>query len=436
VVEAITAAEGLRVAHEALPALVLLDWRLPDQDGFHTLEQLKAQYPAVEVIMLTAYGSPQMAVRAIKSGALDFVPKSGDLEDLLVAVRSALETIRQREDQARLTAEQYRGLILGKSRAIQEIHEHIHTAARSTVPVLITGETGTGKELVARAITMGSERHGQPFVTVDCTTLSRELLESELFGHERGAFTGAHRQKPGRVELADHGTLFLDEIGELDPVLQSKLLGVLERKEFFRVGGTAPVRVDVRIIAATNRDLRQEVQANRFRADLFYRLLVLHIHLPPLRERREDIPILTEHFLSRVAQELRKPLVGVTDEVLECFLAYPWPGNVRELSNTIQRMAIFERGSRLSLAVLPQELRSALTGSTLTPDPPQAEATPTNLSLEEATAQFRRQFIERVLRAHQGNVSAAAQALKINRTHLYKLLKQLGFSVDRPTHQA
>lgn len=428
VLEAGTGAEGVRIVADASPAIVLLDWQLPDQDGLQTLRQMKELGAQAEVIMLTAFVSPKLAVQAIKGGAFDLVSKSADPEEIFVAVRCALEAVSQRRRTAGLSAEQYRGLMLGNSQQMQVIHHQIHEAARTNASVLITGETGTGKELAARAVVSGSERRSRPFVTVDCTTLGRELVESELFGHERGAFTGANQRKPGLVELAHQGTLFLDEIGELEPPLQAKLLRMLERKEFFRVGGVTPVTVDVRVIAATNRNLPNEIKAGRFRSDLFYRLHVVGIHLPPLRERREDIPILAEHFLSRFARELRKPIRGFTEAVLECFLEYQWPGNVRELENTIQRMAIFERSPMIGLAVLPQEIKAASASERSLIAPSEWLGGTGLLSLEEATGRFRRQFIEGVLRSHGGRVEEAAQALKINRTHLYKLLKQLGLS--------
>jgi DNA-binding NtrC family response regulator len=415
-----------------VPALILLDWQLPDLDGREVLKQLKRLEIDGEVIMLTAFASPKLAVQAIKDGAFDFVAKEAALDELLVTVRCALEACAERAKAVSLTSEQYRGLILGNSPQIRVVHEQIHSAARTGAAVLITGETGTGKELAARAIVAGSERQSQPFVTVDCTTLSRDLVESELFGHERGAFTGAHQRKRGRIEVADQGTLFLDEIGELELPLQAKLLRMLERKEFFRVGGVAPVTVDVRVLAATNRSLHEEVRAGRFRRDLFYRLNVLCLHLPPLRERREDIPLLAEHFLARFARELRKPIRGFSDDVMEGLLRYQWPGNVRELENTIQRMVIFERGSLLARTVLPQEIICAEKGAGVLPDPLPAPdwLAAGSLPLEEATRRFRRWYVQRTLQASGAKVEAAAQALKVNRTHFYKLLKSLGLAPD------
>jgi DNA-binding NtrC family response regulator len=329
---------------------------------------------------------------------------------------------------AHLSAEQYRGLILGNSEQIRLIHHQIGEAARTNASVLITGETGTGKELAARAIVAGSDRHSGPFVTVDCTTLGRELIESELFGHERGAFTSAYQRKCGRVELAHRGTLFLDEIGELEWPLQAKLLRLLEQKEFLRIGGVMPIKVNVRIIAATNRNLAEEIRAGRFRADLFYRLHVVGIHLPPLRERGEDILLLAEHFLSHFARELRKPIRGFSEEVIEFLLRYQWPGNVRELENTIQRMVIFERGPSLSIDVLPREVRLISSGEgrpTGEVEIPEVSRGSGALSLDEATWLFRRQYVDQVLQAHAGEVNAAAQALNVNRTHLYKLIRLL-----------
>jgi DNA-binding NtrC family response regulator len=431
VLGAASGSEAIRMAADCSPALVLLDWQLPDQNGGDVLKQIKRLRIGGEVIMLTAFASPKLAVQAIKDGAFDFVAKEADPDELLVTVRCALEARAQRERAVSLSAEQYRGLILGNSPQIRLVHERIHQAAGAGAPVLITGETGTGKELVARAIVAGSERRSHQFVTVDCTTLARDLVESELFGHERGAFTGAQQRKRGRVELADQGTLFLDEIGELELSLQAKLLRVLERKEFFRVGGVAPVTVDVRVIAATNRNLHEEVRAGRFRRDLFYRLNVVHLHLQPLRERPEDIPLLAEHFLNRFARELRKPIHGFSEDVMECFLQYQWPGNVRELENTIQRMVIFAHGSSITTAVLPQEITSIRFANASSPYSEEHNRLATDsVSLEEATRRFRRWYVQRALLAHGAKAEGAAQALKVNRTHFYKLLKSLGLRLE------
>jgi DNA-binding NtrC family response regulator len=430
VLEAADATSGIRMVEEAEPALVLLDWRLPDHDGLVALKRIKQLRPATVVVIQTAYESTALTVQAVKEGAFDFVRKSASMEELLVAVRRALDVVDQQRVSTQLSAERYRGLILGNNPHIRVLHDQISDAAQTNAAVLITGETGTGKELVARAIVTGSLRHARPFVILDCTTLGRELVESELFGHERGAFTGAHQRKQGRIELADGGTLFLDEIGELELPLQAKLLGVLERKEFVRVGGTVSMNVDIRIVAATNRDLPTEILAGRFRPDLYYRLHVVHMHVPPLRDRVEDIPLLAGHFLDHFAREMRKPLVGFEDEVMEQLLRYQWPGNVRELENTIQRMAIFEKSERITLPMLPREI-SHYADTALPPAAqPDATASPAGevpaLSLEEAEAQFRRRYIEDALQAHGGKVETTAKALNINRTHLYRLLKSFG----------
>lgn len=430
-IEAGTGHDGVLAVASAGPAVVLLDWQLPDQDGIKTLKQVKQLGTGAEVVMLTAFVSPKLAVESVKEGAFDYICKSADMEEILVVVRRAMEMVLPRRAALHLTAEQYRGLILGNSEQIQHVHYQIAEAAKTNVPVLITGETGTGKELVARAIASGSVRCDRPFITVDCTTLRRELIESELFGHERGAFTGAYQRKRGQFELAAEGTLFLDEIGELDLPLQAKLLRVLERKQFLRVGGERQVTVDVRVMAATNRNLVDEIRAGQFRRDLFYRLNVVGIHLPPLRARAQDIPLLAEHFLSHFAREIRKPIRGIREDALDCLLRYQWPGNVRELENTIQRMVIFERSPYLGVDVLPQEIKhdpSCLPRVGMgagEPVPPPAAGV---LPLEEATQLFRRQYVEEALRSHGHRVDAAARALKVNRTHLYKLLKQLGLS--------
>jgi len=405
--------QALKKAEAQHYDIMLVDVKMPEMDGLTLLKHLKERDPATAVVMMTAYGSIEDAVEAIKQGAFDYLLKPFDLEELsltidrLVQIQTlAMENIVLKERVAKI--DRFEELV-GRSEPMLQLYDTIMDVAQSDVTVLITGETGTGKELVARAIHAQSPRGYAPFIAVNCGAFTEQLLESELFGHEKGAFTDAKFTKKGRLELAHSGTLFLDEIGDITMKMQIDLLRVLETHEFTRVGGTMPIHSDFRVIAATHQDLLAAIQEGTFRRDLYYRLNVVHIAVPPLRERRDDIPLLAEHFLVRYAAETNKKIDAIHPEALEAMRNYDWPGNVRELENAIERAVVIGKGRQIQLADLPflgPTDQSAIVGR----------------SLED----MEREHIARVLEAEGGNITRTAQVLKINRTTLYHKLKKYG----------
>jgi DNA-binding NtrC family response regulator len=426
VVTASTGRDGLARLEDFGPQLVLLDIALPDMNGLDVLTAMRTQNPTVTVVMITAYGTVERAVQAMKQGAYDFVLKPFAPDHLRLIVQKALEWERLRSQVhvlAEVVGQRYH-LVGGQSTAMQQALAQAQRVARSQATVLLLGESGTGKELFAHAIHDWSPRQAQPFIAVNCVALTKELLESELFGHEKGAFTGATQLKKGKVELAQGGTVFLDEIGDIPLELQSKLLRFLQEREIERVGGTRTIPVDTRIIAATNRDLPQAIRAGHFRADLYYRLNVVALTLPPLRARREDIPALAAFFLQHFAAETKKPVRGFTPEVHARFLAYAWPGNVRELANVIERAVVLGEGPDVTLPDLPLDLIDAFTPRVETPSlaSPPLQA----LSYHDALAAFRRDLLRQALAQAQGNHTAAAQALGLQRTYFQRLLTSLG----------
>lgn len=397
--------------------VMLSDVRMPGLDGLTLLQRAIARTPAPVCIMLTAYGSIELAVEAMRRGAYDFMTKPINLDRLDLVLKRALQS-RALETENRSLREQLDARygmehIIGQSPVMQEVFDTIRQVAPSRATVLIQGESGTGKELVAHALHQLSPRSKGPFIAVHCAALSATLLESELFGHEKGAFTGATERRRGRFELADGGTLFLDEIGEIDAALQVKILRVLEERRFERVGGQETIDVDVRLVVATNRDLKQMVADGKFREDLFYRLDVVAVRLPPLRERTGDLPLLVQHFIATLARENEKKLEGITPDALQALSAYGWPGNVRELRNMIERMVVLSRGDRLTLRDVPAHLRG------------DAAVTPSRggaLSLEANE----KQMIQRALKANDGNVTKAAADLGISRRTLHRKLNEYG----------
>jgi DNA-binding NtrC family response regulator len=424
--EVLTAENGARaldlLASNPVDAMVS-DVRMPGMDGLTLLQRALARTPQPVCIILTAYGTIEMAVEAMRRGAYDFMTKPINLDRLDILLKRALHA-RDVETENRQLREQLDskfGLaqIIGQSPVMQEVFETIKQVAASRATVLIQGESGTGKELVARAIHQLSPRAKGPFVAVHCAALSTNLLESELFGHERGAFTGATERRPGRFELADGGTLFLDEISEIDPSVQVKILRVLEERRFERVGGRETLDVDVRLVAATNRDLKKEVEQGRFREDLFFRLYVVVLTLPPLRDRTGDIPLLVQHFMRHFAKENNKEIEGLTPEAVDQLASYAWPGNVRELRNTLERMIVMARGNRLTVRDLPAGIREQATGSTASAGG--------GLSLE----QTEKQLIQRALKVHGGNRTKAASDLGISRRTLHRKLNEYGLHEDK-----
>jgi DNA-binding NtrC family response regulator len=408
--------QALTSIRKDVPDLVLLDLQMPKMGGIEVLRALRKEGTDVPVIVITAHGSIETAVEAMKESAYDFITKPVDANHFDIVVRKLLEREglkRELELFSEDADERYR-LVIGKSEKMKEAAETARKAAASKATVLLLGESGTGKEIFARAIHSWSERKSQPFVAINCVGLSKELLESELFGHEKGSFTGADQLKKGKMELANGGTVFLDEIGDVSQELQTKLLRFLQEREFDRVGGVKPIHVDVRIVAATNRALEIAVKEGHFREDLYHRLNVVPITLPPLRERREDIPALALHFLQRFAKEVKKSLSGISEEALGKLSAYDWPGNVRELANVIERAVVLGQGPEIAPHDLPARIAAA-----------QSEPQSDGISYRDAMDAYRKQLVMRALAQTQGNRAAAARALGLHEKYFLRLLKSL-----------
>jgi DNA-binding NtrC family response regulator len=400
--------------------VVLLDLQMPGVDGFAVLEAVRSRATPPTVIVLTAHGSIEAAVRAVRAGATDFITKPFDAAHLEHVVAGVLEKVglkRQIESLTREISTRHH-LVLGQSRAMADAHEIAMRAAASGATILLLGESGTGKEVMARAIHASSRRRGGPFVAVNCAALTGELLESELFGHEKGAFTGAVRSKPGRFEAAAGGTLFLDEIGELAPPLQAKLLRVLQEREFERVGGTRTLRADVRIVAATNRDLAAHIAAGRFREDLYYRLNVVSLRLPPLRERKDDVSALLDHFIGRFAAESARQGLRFSDPARHVLLTYGWPGNVRELANVVERAVALSLGVEIGLEALPEEIVEG--------EPRLASAGDAPVGYHDAVADGKRAIIREALQRTGNHQTRAAELLGLSQPYLARLMKNLG----------
>jgi two-component system response regulator AtoC len=411
--------KALEIIKNENPSVAIVDLVMPGMDGIELLKRAKEISPSIEVVVITAYASVPTAIAAMKQGAYDYIEKPFSLDRVELLIEKLVEHQRLVKENISLhqkLEEHYRfENIITKSPKMQQLIELIEVVAKSNATVLITGESGTGKELVARAIHSQSYRKDKPFVAVSCAALPESLLESELFGHEKGAFTGAHAQRKGKIEFANQGTLFLDEIGEMSANIQVHLLRVLEEKEFTRVGGNELIKVDVRLVSATNRDMKKAVASGQFREDLYYRLNVVTIDLPPLREREEDIPLLANHFLKKFAAENQKEVSGFSPEVTDFLLKYQWPGNVRELENTIERAVILAQNSEIQLADLLQK-NSPLVGS----------ASP-GRSLEE----IEKNHIISILNETGRNYSKAAKILGISRATLYSKAKTYGLSVNK-----
>lgn len=419
-----TAAEGMTLYRQQMPAVVFLDLRLPDEDGLTILKRMKESDHDAAVIVMTAFGEIRTAVDAMRLGAYDYLKKPFDFDELEVIVKQALETTHLRREVGELRQERKRayGLenIIGQSARMRQVLALLDKVAESDAStVLLQGENGTGKDLFARAIHYGGRRAEGPFVDISCTAMPDTLFESELFGYEKGAFTDAKGSKRGLLELADGGSLFLDEVGDMALVSQTKLLKVIESKRFKRLGGTVDHVVDIRIIAATNRDLEVAVRDGRFREDLYYRLKVIPIVLPPLRERREDIPLLLQHYMARYSAEFHKHFSRVSDEALQLLLAYSWPGNVRELRNLVERILILEKGDTL----LPEHLPPEITA----PSAPVAAAHYTLPAAGVNLDEVERDLVRQALAATEGNQTRAANLLGISRDQLRYRMQKFGF---------
>ena len=410
-----------RLAEES-PDLIFLDIWMPGMDGLEALAEIKQRRPDAAVVMISGHGTIETAVKATKLGAYDFIEKPLSLEKTLLTAARAIEHSRLERENRSLRERLERGQeIVGKSAVIEELRQQIAMAAPTNGRVLIHGENGSGKELVARAIHALSARREGPFVEVNCAAIAEELIESELFGHERGAFTGAIARRRGKFELADNGTLFLDEIGDMSLKTQAKVLRVLEEQAFERVGGKETIRVDVRVLAASNQDLKERIAQGRFREDLFYRLNVIPIEAPSLRRRKADIPGLVEHFIALFSAENGKRPKTISVEALAYFLSYDWPGNVRELRNMVERLVIMAPRDVIG----PEDLPPPLRPKDMVAAP---EDTAKERTLKEAREAFERSYILAELRARDGNVTRAAEKLGIERSHLYRKLKAYGIT--------
>jgi len=404
--------------------LVITDLRMPNLSGEQLLQKISAAYPRMPVIILTGHGTIETAVDAMRKGAIDFFTKPVELDRLSLVVKKALSTTdlyaeheRLKAEVATLKARNRYERIVGKSQKMVTLMETVAQVAPTRASVLITGDSGVGKELVADAIHELSNRSKGPFIKVHCAALSASLLESELFGHEKGSFTGAISQKKGRFELADGGTIFLDEIGEIDAATQVKLLRVLQEKQFERVGGEKPITVDVRVVCATNRDLLKEIEKGNFREDLYYRLNVVHLDVPPLRERKEDIPLLMTSFLSQFNQENDKNIEGFSNGAKKALLAYEWPGNIRELRNSIESAVVLCRSSVIEVEDLPSSIRLA------------DKSTQLSLEVGITLAEAEKQLILSTLVMHGGNKTRAAETLGIGRKTLHRKLQE--YQIDQ-----
>jgi two-component system response regulator AtoC len=445
-----TAAKALAEIGKSMPDLVMMDVQLPDQDGIALLKQLKRDEPELEVIVMTAFGGSSTAIKAMEHGAYDYVTKPFEIDDLIATLKRVFEHADMSHEVSALRLElgksaAERERIVGSSKPMLEVFKLIGKVASADATVLVTGESGTGKELIAEALHRASKRNPHPLVKVSCAALPESLLETELFGHEKGSFTGAMTMRKGRFETANKGTIFLDEIGEMTLGTQTKLLRILQEREFERIGSNVPIKIDIRVIAATNRNLSEEVEKGKFREDLYYRLNVIHIHMPPLRERKDDIPLLVEHFLAKFRHAPNAIPTSITEEALTKLVAYDWPGNVRELENAIERAVVLARGNPITLEHLPfGDRREARDRARLADrrsrledeadadledeldDSATANGHADGGSFKNQVAALEKQLIKEALDRAGGNRTKAAEELGIYRRLLYAKIKEYG----------
>ncbi len=424
-----TGEQALVILREESSDLVLLDIWMPGIDGIETLRRIRDLVPEQPVVMMSGHGTIETAVKATKLGAFDFIEKPLSLEKVLLVVANALKIGQLVEENRSLKARMAKDYeMIGNSLEIRRLKEQIAIAAPTSGWVLITGENGTGKELVARAIHHQSRRQERPFIEVNCAAIPEELIESELFGHEKGSFTGATAQRKGKFDQANEGTLFLDEIGDMSLKTQAKVLRILQERKFERVGGNRTIEVDVRVIAATNKNLEEEIAAGRFREDLYYRLNVIPFHVPPLRERREDIPELARHFLEFFCGKESREVKSLDHEALNALLQYSWPGNVRELKNIIERLAIMTREPIIELHHLPV----SITGR-VSPPPGRTDGTSAleTATFREAKEEFEKEFLVQKLEENDWNISRTAEAIEIERSNLHRKIKAFGIELKK-----
>lgn len=421
VYSAYTGEEALNFMRKNDVDLVILDVWLPDIDGIEILNRIKKTNPNIAILMISGHGSIDIAVKATKMGAFDFIEKPPSMERIITSVNNALEQIRLKKENMRLMKDLvHDDEMVGQSKAIQEIRAIIDRAAATNARVFITGANGTGKELVAKAIHRKSLRADKPFVKVNCAAIPDELIESELFGHEKGSFTGAISRKLGKFEIANRGTIFLDEICDMSASAQAKVLRVLQEQQFERVGGNETITVDVRIISATNANVKRAIEEERFREDLYFRLNVIPIHVPELTQRREDIPLLVEYFLDKFSKEHGTGSKEITPEGMKVLMDYHWPGNVRELKNIIERLCIMIPGEKIGAHDIREHLET---------DEEEIGSVQTS-SFKKAKEKFEREFIINALRRNNKNVSQTAQEMGIERTNLYRKIKQYNINLD------
>jgi two-component system response regulator AtoC len=427
VTEAATGTEVVAQVAESSPDLVIMDVRMPELDGIEALPKVKSASPKTSVLIMTAFGSSNAAIKAMELGAFDYITKPFELDKISHTVKRAFD-YQDLAQEVEVLRDEISSLvqterIVGNSPPMQEVYKTVGKVAKADATVLITGESGTGKELVAEALHYNSNRRSGPMVKVSCAALPETLLEAELFGHEKGSFTGAMTQRRGRFEMADKGTIFLDEIGEMTVPTQTKLLRVLQERKIERIGSNLPIKVDIRIVVATNKDLQKQVEQSKFRDDLYYRLNVINIHMPPLRDRKEDIPSLVEHFLAKHRYSATAQPAAISEEAIRRLMEYNWPGNVRELENVIERAVVLSRGQIITSRELPFGDHEAGEGEDSEGD---ADAKGDSSFFKKSVAQFEKDLIMKALRDANANRSKAAEMLGIYRRLLYAKIKEYG----------
>ncbi|OHB94481.1 MAG: hypothetical protein A3E19_02630 [Planctomycetes bacterium RIFCSPHIGHO2_12_FULL_52_36] len=442
ILEASSGQEALELIRNRLPDLVFLDINMPEMNGLEVLEKTRGMECSPMVVVITAYGSERIAVEAMKKGAYDYIAKPFDIEELRLIARNALEKLALQDENRRLRSQLESqstldglGEMVGQSTVMRELFTKIEKVASTEVTVLLLGESGSGKELVAREIHRRSRRANKPLVVMNCAALPETLIESELFGHERGAFTGAAERRIGKFEMANRGTLFLDEVGDMSPNTQAKLLRAIEEQRFERLGGGETLHVDVRVISATNKDLPAEIKKNTFREDLYYRLKVVEIELPSLRQRREDIPLLVQHFLRLSSKKHSKEVKGISREAMRIILSYDWPGNVRQLANTLESAIVLTVDDTITQEDLPGDLKGGQppASPSITPD----FTLPFKEAKRRVVESFEKEHILRSLKTHNGNITKTAEALGMHRQGLQQKLRELNIrrTVSAPTEQ-